>query len=70
MSKNFDNNATEGEKFGKIFEDKNPQESPMNVSSNAINIDNVKEMVSSNNINENTPDYDYNIISNINFYNI
>ena len=70
MSKNFDNNATEGEKCGKIFEDKNPQASPMNVSSNAINIDNVKEMVSSNNINENTPDYDYNIISNYNFYNI
>ena len=60
MSKNFDNNVTEGEKGGKICEDKSAQNP-----SNAINIANVKPLtVSSNNMNAIPPDYDYNIISN------
>ncbi len=60
MSKNFDNNVTEGEKGGKICEDKSAQKP-----SNAINIANVKPLtVSPNNMNEIHPDYDYNIISN------
>ena len=60
MSKNFDNNVTEGEKGGKICEDKSAQKP-----SNAINIANVKPLtVSSNNMNEIPPDYDYNINSN------
>ena len=47
MSKNFDNNVTEGEKGGKICEDKSAQKP-----SNAINIANVKPLtVSSNNMN-------------------
>ena len=60
MSKNFDNNVTEGEKGGKMCEDKSAQNT-----SNAINIANVKPLtVSSNNMNVIPPDYDYNIISN------
>ena len=60
MSKNFDNNVTEGEKGGKRCEDKSAQKP-----SNAINIANVKPLtVSSNNMNVIPPDYDYNIISN------
>ena len=60
MSKNFDNNVTEGEKGGKMCEDKSAQNP-----SNAINIANVKPItVSSNNMNSISPDYDYNIISN------
>ena len=39
MSKNFDNNVTEGEKGGKICEDKSAQKP-----SNAINIANVKPL--------------------------
>ena len=54
MSINFDNNVTEGEKGGKICEDKSAQNP-----SNAINIANVKPLtVSSNNMNEIPPDYD------------
>ena len=60
MSKNFDNNVTEGEKGGKICEDKSAQKP-----SNAINITNVKPLtVSSNDMNVIPPNYDYNIISN------
>ena len=47
MSKNFDNNVTEGEKCGKMCENKSAQNP-----SNAINIANVKPLtVSSNNMN-------------------
>ena len=50
----------------KIYEDKKAQKY-----SNAINIANVKPLtVSSNDMNIIPPDYDYNIISNNNFYNI
>ena len=57
---NMDNNVTEGEKGGKMCEDKSAQNP-----SNAINIANVKPLtVSSNNMNAIPPDYDYNIISN------
>ena len=60
MSKNFDNNVTEGEKGGKMCEDKSAQNP-----SNAINIANVKPLtVSSNDMNVIPPNYDYNINSN------
>ena len=53
------------ESNNKMCEDKNALKSSMNTSSNEMNIDKVKELgISFNNINENTPDYDYNINSN------
>ena len=66
MSKNLDINSAEGQKGGKMCEDKNALKSSMNTSSNEMNIDKVKELgISFNNINENTPDYDYNINNNL-----
>ena len=65
MSKNFDVNSAEGKKGDKMCEDKKAQKSSMKTSSNEMNIDKVKKLeVSFNSIDENTPDYDYNINSN------
>ena len=68
MSKNFENNAGKGEDGNKMCEEKEPQKSSMDNSNDALDKEKAKKVIESfDNINENTPDYDYNIISKHNF---
>jgi hypothetical protein len=68
MSKNFENNAGKGENGNEMCEEKEPQKSSMDNSNDALDKEKAKKVIESfDNINENTPDYDYNIISKYNF---